>query len=591
MAQEKNNPAIAPHNIIIFVADGLRYGMVTPQNAPTLAAVKNQGVDFQNSHSLYPTITTVNASAIATGHGIGDTGEFANNMYAGDIPITSSKGVIGDMEDEAVLNDINNLYGGNYLNEQSLISLAASKGFNTAIIGKEGPTLIQNINSKKTAETLIFSDATGIKGKPQLTMSSKYYKAFKDAGIELTAPSRGENGGHGDMNIPGTKVANINQQQWFTDVTNKIILPQFKDDKKPFVMLYWSRDPDGTQHNEGDSLNQIDPGINGETSLKAIRNASDNLQSIIDTLKKLGLYDSTDIFVTADHGFTTISKQSNTSESTKYNYPDVPKRFLPPGFVAIDIAKALKLPLYKTNGELIDAQSGSHPNGASILAKDGKTALAYIVALGGSDMIYLTENGKKDAPNLIKQIIGTIKNQDYTWGIFVDEQYGSFDGALKMSDVGLSGSAITPKPAIYISFTAKSLNCTNPELCVVSIADTSLQQGQGIHGSLSRGETRNFMAAIGPDFKSKFVNKTPISNADIAPTLAKIIGLELPAKGNLKGRVIDEALKGHDPVYGVKPITLKATPLDNGFATTLHYQELTTKDGKKYRYYDYLEAK
>ena len=67
-----------PHNVLIFVADGLRYVSVTAKSAPTLWRIKSQGVDFTNSHSLYPTLTTVNASAIATGHYIGDTGDFGN---------------------------------------------------------------------------------------------------------------------------------------------------------------------------------------------------------------------------------------------------------------------------------------------------------------------------------------------------------------------------------------------------------------------------------------------------------------------------------------------------------------------------------
>ena len=68
-------------NIIIFVADGLRYGSVEPGNMPNLTRVKTEGVDFTNSHSLYPTVTTVNASAIATGHYIGDTGNFGNTLW------------------------------------------------------------------------------------------------------------------------------------------------------------------------------------------------------------------------------------------------------------------------------------------------------------------------------------------------------------------------------------------------------------------------------------------------------------------------------------------------------------------------------
>src|SRR3954453_11578084 len=77
------NPASA-RNVIIFVADGLRSHAVTPETAPALAALRADGVDFANSHSLYPTITTPNASAIATGHLLADTGDFGNMIYVGE---------------------------------------------------------------------------------------------------------------------------------------------------------------------------------------------------------------------------------------------------------------------------------------------------------------------------------------------------------------------------------------------------------------------------------------------------------------------------------------------------------------------------
>src|SRR5579883_1732256 len=66
-----------PHNAIIFVADGLRHGSVNETDAPTLLHVRKQGVHFVNSHSLFPTFTTLNAAAIATGHYPGDTGDLA----------------------------------------------------------------------------------------------------------------------------------------------------------------------------------------------------------------------------------------------------------------------------------------------------------------------------------------------------------------------------------------------------------------------------------------------------------------------------------------------------------------------------------
>src|SRR5689334_3606534 len=70
-------------NVIIFVSDGMRAGSVTPTDAPTLWAVRTQGVNFSNSHSVFPSLTMPNAASIATGHSPGDTGQFSNNLFAG----------------------------------------------------------------------------------------------------------------------------------------------------------------------------------------------------------------------------------------------------------------------------------------------------------------------------------------------------------------------------------------------------------------------------------------------------------------------------------------------------------------------------
>ena len=45
-----------PHNLILFVPDGLRGRIVTPQTAPAMAEVRDKGVNFKNSHSLFPKI-------------------------------------------------------------------------------------------------------------------------------------------------------------------------------------------------------------------------------------------------------------------------------------------------------------------------------------------------------------------------------------------------------------------------------------------------------------------------------------------------------------------------------------------------------
>lgn len=70
-------------NVIIFVADGLRAGSVNATDAPTLLSIRQNGVFFSNSHSMFPTFTTANAASIATGHYLGDTGDFSNTIYSG----------------------------------------------------------------------------------------------------------------------------------------------------------------------------------------------------------------------------------------------------------------------------------------------------------------------------------------------------------------------------------------------------------------------------------------------------------------------------------------------------------------------------
>ena len=113
-----------------------------------------------------------------------------------------------------------------------------------------------------------------------------------------------------------------------------------------------------------------------------------------------------------------------------------------------------------------------------------------------------------------------------------------------MSKVGLKGGARTPTPAIVVNFRSETTGCDQPLFCSATVSDTTLLQGQGHHGSFSRADTGNFMAAIGPAFKTGFNDTAPVSNADIAPTLEKILGVTLPPVGKLRGRALTEALAG-----------------------------------------------
>jgi hypothetical protein len=566
------------HNLILFVPDGLRALKVTPETAPAMAEVRDKGVNFKNPHSLFPTFTMANASGMATGHHLGDTGTFSNTIYTGFSSAAAGDTVVPFIENDAVLGDIDEHFGGNYLNEETILKMARARGFSAAAIGKVGPALIFDHTDRADRpglHSIVIDDSTG--GKAGVPLSDEMKAALAKADLPLVAPSRGDNGNAGDAKTPGTLVPNTAQQAYFADVASKIVLPMFKARNKPFVLVFWSRDPDGTQHNTGDSLNSVTPGINGPTSLAGIRNADNNLAQLRKALDDLGLTATTDIMIAADHGFSTISKESKTSPAAKATYADTPKDFLPIGFVAIDLAKALDLPLFDPNDKNTRVAENSHPKaGNGVLGQDPLKPDLVVATNGGSDLIYLPNRDKKLAERTIKALL----EQDYVSGLFVDDKLGHFPGTLPMSQVGLKGKAVTPNPSIVVNFRSYVAGCDEPTNCSVEVADTVLRQGQGMHGSFGRGDTMNFMAAIGPDFKAGYVDPLPVSNADVGMTIAQLLDLHAASEGGLMGRVMSEALPN-----GIIPKaadgTIVSKPASNGLQTIVKFQHVLSQ-----RYFD-----
>ncbi|MGN6149811.1 MAG: alkaline phosphatase family protein [Rhizomicrobium sp.] len=557
-AAAKPGKADKPHNILIFVADGLRYVSVTPQTAPTLWKLKSEGVDFTNSHSLYPTITTVNASAIATGHYIGDTGNFGNTLYTG-YPVTGANGApITFQEDDVLLGDLAAHYNGNYLNETSLIAAARQAGYATAVMGKVGPTAIQDITQRDGKGTIVIDDAMNTpKG---ITVAPEINDAIKAAGLPLTAPK--------------TAVPNDEQQHYLIAVATKVVLPKLASSGEPFAMLYWSRDPDASQHSAKDSIGKLTPGINSAGGRAGIKDADETLAALLAALKAQGLDKTTDVFVTADHGFSTIDRHSQTSAAAKITYGRVPPGETPPGVVAIDLADALGLPMYDPfqQNKPVDYKNGELSSfGSAVIGIDPTNPDVVVVANGGSDHIYLPAANAKD---LAPKIADILSREDYISGIFANEDLGNVPGALPLSAINLHGSALTPHPSMIVSFASHVIPGCKPVLmCAAEMADTTLETGQGMHGTFSRADTRNFMAASGPDFRKRFADPAPVSNADINPTLAHILGLDIPAKGTLRGRVATEALKGGKKV-SVTRGWQASLPAPNGQKTVLEYQRV-----------------
>jgi predicted AlkP superfamily pyrophosphatase or phosphodiesterase len=624
------------HNVIVFVADGLRRNSVTPQGMPTFFRLRTEGVDLRDSHSVYPSVTTANASAIATGHALGDTGDYGNVLYPGlylTDPYTPAPtdGIVPFLENDGVLASMNANFNGNYLGETTLLEAAHDAGFSVAAVGKLGPTAIQLLPSVKRNElgqmdipdTLIVDDATGHANSVPLPLD--FATRLLHSGLPTEAPlrtngypdsSQWSNGFSGNGAQPGTLAANVTQEQWFADVTTQLILPGFAEAGKPFVLLFWSRDPDGTQHNQGDSFQNLTPGINGPTSDLSLRNADHCLAQLLDWLDKHpAIKANTDVLVTSDHGFATISRRELNAAGDLVSTPAAalvytpqgtdkaePAHTLPTGFLGIDLALFTHQRLFDpgrrdlSGGSVyaevpLSGDSSGYPAGGSALLGDGikmldgSDARLILAANGGTDFLYVPAKDPQLAAQIVADTVAALSDLDYISGIFVDDAFcptpTSCPGALPLSSVGLKGASKLPNPTIAVTFQHFYLKPGDLQ-SGVQITDTNLQEGQGNHGALARDQTWNNMAAIGPDFKRRYVDPEPVGNIDIAPTLAAILGIQLPSHGTLKGRVMTEALTASKPTQTAAPqLRLVSAPASNGRRTVLDYQQ---QDGV--RYYD-----
>src|ERR1035438_6018273 len=177
-----------PRNLILFVPDGLRGQIVTPQTAPAMAEVRDKGVHFRNSHSLFPTFTTANASAMATGHYLGDTGDFSNTIYTG-YPVKAADGTVTPfLESDPVLGDVDEHFGGDYLNEETVLKMARAKGYSTAAIGKLGPTLIFDHTDKIGTDglhSIVLDDSTGSEKGVPFVIEGHVIKGLASIGVAL----------------------------------------------------------------------------------------------------------------------------------------------------------------------------------------------------------------------------------------------------------------------------------------------------------------------------------------------------------------------------------------------------------------------
>src|SRR5262245_20872519 len=76
------------HTQLVIIVDGLRPDQVTPQVMPRLFRLGQRGIVFGAHHSVFPTVTRVNASSFVTGTYPETHGLLGNTIYVPSVDAT-----------------------------------------------------------------------------------------------------------------------------------------------------------------------------------------------------------------------------------------------------------------------------------------------------------------------------------------------------------------------------------------------------------------------------------------------------------------------------------------------------------------------
>jgi hypothetical protein len=161
-----------------------------------------------------------------------------------------------------------------------------------------------------------------------------------------------------------------------------------------------------------------------------------------------------------------------------------------------------------------------------------------VAANAGSDYLFVPD-GNIDT---VKAAVASLQTRLQFGAIFVSDRHGEIAGTLPMSLIQTESSASGRAPDIIVSFSYDE-NVAVAGKSGVSYASSVNRRGD--HGSFSPTDVRISLMASGPQFKSSFSDPLPTANVDIAPTVARILGLSMP---DVQGRVLEEALQNGPPL-------------------------------------------
>jgi arylsulfatase A-like enzyme len=600
-------PTISPpadRAVIVFVWDGLRPDGVTTADTPNLARLRDGGVEFTDNHATYPTFTMMNGASFATGQFSEATGFYGNVLWQPGATGSDSAGKPVDFRQPVFSEDYGVLDGlkapGKELLADTLFDAAQAAGMVTLAVGKSGAAYLMDTGrgglllDEKTALPLAFArelqaagvalppTAPGAYGPGELVLGSDNGNPVEFKPVPKLKDSVSTD--PGDDHGSPYKGAH----DYLINAYLEHVLP----DKHPRLTVVWLRDPDTTEHQFG---------IGTANWHDAMRANDALLGKLIAKLDALGLRDKTDLVVVSDHGHSNVSGPQDRfplravqggavadidphghSVSGMVRIADLLRRA---GFTAFDglgctfvpVAMGIRkdgTPVYPTkvdgDGKLCGKEGQKYQAPPSKVPAELPAHALVVAVNGGSDYIYVPDHD----PALVKNTVGFLQARAEVGAIFVDDRYGAIAGTLPLSAIRARNAA-GKNPDLILSYdydeTAVVEGVRGTELAGVLNGNGY----RGMHGSFSPLDVHNALIAAGPDFRAGFKDPLPTGNVDVAPTIARILGLSLP---HAQGRPLLEALARGTAVTDYHVASEVKRPAAPATGLTVHLP--TDPDGK-----------
>ncbi len=256
--------------VLVFVVDGLRPDAITAEDTPTLFRLRAEGVDLVNSHAVFPTVTRVNAAAIATGTQPGTNGLVGNQMF---VPAVDEWRAF-DTGNYRNFLTLEQATGGRVLQVRTLAERLHARGLALAAVssGSTGSAFLLNPKAVSGVGTLVngYFD-------PGKTVA---YPAVVSAAILARF-------GPAPVKAPGAARFDA-AVTWTQRVLREYVLPELAPD----VVINWLTEPDHSQHHVG---------VGSPAAREALRNGDREIAQVLAGLDAA----STSVLVVSDHGFTT----------------------------------------------------------------------------------------------------------------------------------------------------------------------------------------------------------------------------------------------------------------------------------------------